>query len=160
MAEIQLPIKPPTRDQLSRMAGGNQEMIRKLEMLFQQAGEITPDQVVVLLQLTQEAQLAADNAISAATEALAQSQAALSQIGLLLNLPSAALAPDDLSPRAELGTIASQNADNVEVGELAATGNIEAASYSVNGNPGASGTGTVISDITVENGIITSITVA
>jgi hypothetical protein len=32
--------------------------------------------------------------------------------------------------------------------------------YSVNGNAGASGTGTVISSITVENGIITAITVA
>lgn len=160
MAEIPLPINPPTRDQLSRMAGGNQEMIRKLEMLFQQAGSITPDEVVILFRLAQEAQLAADAAISAANEALAQAQLALSQIGLLLNLPPEAFAPDDLTPRAELGTLASQNADSVEVGEFAATGNVEAASYSVNGNAGADGTGTVISAITVEKGIITAITVA
>jgi len=38
--------------------------------------------------------------------------------------------------------------------------NTESATYSVNGNAGASGTGTVISAITVENGIITAITVA
>ena len=37
---------------------------------------------------------------------------------------------------------------------------IDAIAYSVNGNAGASGTGTVISAITVENGIITAITVA
>jgi hypothetical protein len=36
---------------------------------------------------------------------------------------------------------------------------IDTTAYSVNGNAGASGTGTVISAITVENGIITAITV-
>lgn len=41
-----------------------------------------------------------------------------------------------------------------------ANGNVNALTYSVNGVAGASGTGTVISSITVVNGLVTAITVA
>lgn len=123
MAEIPLPIKPPTRDQLSRMAGGNQEMIRKLEMLFQQGGQITPDQVVILFQLAQEVSIEANTAAAKANEALASIEAIVARLGLL-PVPMEQVFPDDLSPPIQIGTLAYQNAEDVEVGNLTVTGQL------------------------------------
>lgn len=225
--------RPLTRDQLSRICNGNQEAIRAFEKLFQQAGDVTPADVVILFQIVQEVAIEAADALAEAQNALASLQLLSDSLGL--------------EPRQEIGTLAVQNADQVTVGSLTATGdinaanfiasgdvdavnvnasgdvaavnvnasgdvgavnvvasgdvdavnvdasgnvgavdvnasgdvaavnvnasgdvgalnvnatgNVEAATYSVNGNAGASGTGTTITAITVENGIVTAITV-
>jgi hypothetical protein len=56
-----------------------------------------------------------------------------------------------------IGTVLSFVGDGVTGYDMDNT--LNTTGYSVNGNAGASGTGTVISSITVENGIITAITV-
>lgn len=150
--------KPLTRDQLAKFLP-DQEAIRRFEQLFQIAGTETPDQIVILFRLAQEIAIDAANAQAVANQALSTLELVIEEMALVMGVPLDQQPADDLAPPVQIGTIASQNAESVEVGTLAATGNVAAASYSVNGNAGASGTGTTITAITVENGIVTAITV-
>jgi len=43
--------KPPSRNQIAQMAGGNNDMIRALERLFLQAGNLTPTEINALIDL-------------------------------------------------------------------------------------------------------------
>lgn len=186
-------IRALTRDQLARFLGNNQEAIRYFEQLTSQASS-DADQIVILLRISQEIAIEASNAVAAANNALAGIAAIAAEMGLAIEAPAVEQLqiPDDLTPPIQIGTLAYQNADSVEVGRITATGdidavnftasadvgavnvnasgdvnadnvvatsNVEAGTYSVNGNAGASGTGTTITAITVENGIVTAITV-
>lgn len=176
--------RPLTRDQLAKFLP-DQEAIRRFEQLFTQAGELTPAEVAILTILIAEVSVDAGIAQETAnqvSDSLARIAYSLEIMATnpqfipmatdvievagqtvlpdSIDVPRVEMVPDIFEPPLQVGTLAEQNADNVRVGELTATGNIESASYSVNGNPGASGTGTVLTAMTVENGIITSITIA
>lgn len=101
-------IRPPTRQQLGSFLK-SQELVRYFEQLFLAAGQDTPDEIIVLRRLVEEATVEAQSAFSAAIEALAALQALSDSLGL--------------EPRAQLGTIASQNADAIEVGTVSANVN-------------------------------------
>ena len=85
-----------TRDQLAAFLT-DQQQIRQFELLFS-----TVDQLQVIVGTDFEFQ--ADNAAAAANEALAQ----ISRLAQTLDLLA-------LSPRSELGTIATQNSDNIKI---------------------------------------------
>lgn len=85
-----------TRDQLSTFLK-NQEQIRQFEKLFSTVDAIAPDVVL-------EINIAAGTAQASANEALALVSALTQALELLA-----------LAPRAELGTIAPQNSDNVNI---------------------------------------------
>jgi len=85
-----------TRDQLATFLK-NQEQIRQFEQLFQVADAIAPDVV-------NEVKIDAGNAQTSANEALALISALKQALELLA-----------LAPRSEIGTIAPQNSDNVEI---------------------------------------------
>ncbi len=72
---------------------------------------------------------------------------------------SGAISADSLSATTTVSAVDVVASGDVGTDTVTATGNVEATSYSVNGNAGASGTGTTITAITVENGIVTAITV-
>lgn len=108
-----MPNIPPTRDQLARFLP-NQELIRRFEQLFQEAENTTPADVTILFQLAQEIAIDATNAAAAANEALASIQLIAARLGLL-PVREDAESVDDLKPAVEVGTIASQNADSVDI---------------------------------------------
>jgi hypothetical protein len=85
-----------TRDQLAEFLT-DQQQIRQFELLFSTVDAIAPDVV-------NEVKIEAGSAQATANEALA----ALSALSQALELVT-------LSPRQELGTIASQNSDNVNI---------------------------------------------
>jgi hypothetical protein len=85
-----------TRDQLAEFLT-DQQQIRQFELLFSTVDAIAPDVV-------NEVKIEAGSAQATANEALA----ALSALSQALELVT-------LSPRPELGTIASQNSDNVNI---------------------------------------------
>jgi hypothetical protein len=85
-----------TRDQLAEFLT-DQQQIRQFELLFSTVDAIAPDVV-------NEVKIEAGTAQATANEALA----ALSALSQALELVT-------LSPRPELGTIASQNSDNVNI---------------------------------------------
>jgi hypothetical protein len=85
-----------TRDQLATFLV-NQEQIRQFEKLFSTVDAIAPDVVL-------EINIAAGTAQASANEALALVSALNQALELLA-----------LAPRAELGTIAAQNSDNVNI---------------------------------------------
>lgn len=93
--------RPLTRDQLSRICGGNQEAIRAFEKLFQQSAQVTPAEVIILFQLAQEVAIQAQDALTAANNSLAALQLVIDSLGL--------------EPQLQVGTIAAQNADAVEI---------------------------------------------
>lgn len=148
-------IKPLTRDQLASFLP-DEEAIRRFEKLYQIAATDTPTDIVVLYELVQEAAIDAVTAMTTAIQANDSLLRIAASLEVMASNPQALVPeiPDDLTPAVNVGTLAVQNADNVDVGAL------NAESYSVNGNVGASGTGTVITAMTVEDGIITAITIS
>ena len=110
-------LKPLTRDQLAKFLP-DQEAIRRFEQLYQVAGTDTPTEIIILFQLVEAAQLAAENAVAAANSALSSIETMMSQLEALLasRLPDPVVIPDDIQPSPPvLGTIAAQNANAVEI---------------------------------------------
>lgn len=110
-----------TRDQLATFLK-NQEQIRQFEKLFSTVDDIAPNVVLEINVAAGTAQATA-NAALAALSALAQDTAANdaalnAKVQQALDaVPRLAQALEllALAPRAELGTIASQNSDNVDI---------------------------------------------
>lgn len=99
-----------TRDVLAKIAQGNQRAVIALEQVFSDVGDTFPSTI--------------EEANALAGSALAVAQAATAALSLLaealarLDVAPAQVPPmdaDDTAPRAHLGTISAQNADNVEV---------------------------------------------
>lgn len=61
--------RPLSRQQIARIVGNDQEAIRAFEKLFQQAGQLTPDEILVLSHGIEDAQLAAGSALALVAEA-------------------------------------------------------------------------------------------
>lgn len=117
--------KALTRDQLAKFLP-DQEAIRRFEELFLIAGTTTPDQIIILFRLSQEIAIEAATAQETANEAIASIERLLERAGLLPVTPpfEQTAANDDLAPPIQTGTLAYQNAEEVEVGNLAVTGNL------------------------------------
>lgn len=98
-----------TRDQLAKFLPDHQA-IRAFEQLFDDVDVTIPD-------ANDEANNNAGIALAVANAALAEVANIISELQLALNAPVAqpATFPDDLAPRLEVGTIASQNADAVSI---------------------------------------------
>lgn len=104
MAKLKL-----TREQLAKFLPDHQT-IRAFEQLFNDVDVTIPD-------ANEEANNNAGIALAVANAALAEVANIISKLQLALNAPVAqpAAFPDDLVPRLEIGTIASQNADAVSI---------------------------------------------
>ncbi len=59
---------PPTRQQLARIVNGDQELLRALEALFQQAGTTTPNEIVTVGDIGGSALVQASSAADAVAE--------------------------------------------------------------------------------------------
>jgi hypothetical protein len=98
-----------TREQLGKFLPDHQS-IRAFEQLFEQIDVTIPD-------VSDEVNNNAGIAIAAANAALAEVANIISQLQQVLNapVPQPHIDPDDLAPRLEIGTIASQNAGAVAI---------------------------------------------
>lgn len=74
--------RPLSRQQIARIVGNDQEAIRAFEKLFQQAGQLTPDEILVLSRGIEDAQLAAGSAMALGAEADASIRRAVQDAGL------------------------------------------------------------------------------
>lgn len=128
-------IRVLTRDQLARFLGNNQEAIRYFEQLTAQVSS-DADLIVILLRLSQEIAIEANNAIATANNALAELAEISGQLGVVTEAPrlEPVEIPDDLAPPIQVGTLSYQNAESVQVGDLLVTGALTVAG-------GATGTG-------------------
>ena len=104
MAKLKL-----TREQLAKFLPDHQT-IRAFEQLFDDVDVTIPD-------ASDEANNNAGIALAVANAALAEVANIISELQLALNAPISEppIFPDDLAPRLEIGTIASQNADAVAI---------------------------------------------
>lgn len=104
MAKLKL-----TREHLAKFLPDHQA-IRAFEQLFDDVDVTIPD-------ASDEANNNAGIALAVANAALAEVANIISELQLALNAPVAEppIFPDDLAPRLEIGTIASQNADAVTI---------------------------------------------
>lgn len=74
--------RPLSRQQIARIVGNDQEAIRAFEKLFQQAGQLTPDEILILSRGIEDAQLAAGSALALVAEADAALQRLAQDAGL------------------------------------------------------------------------------
>jgi len=74
--------RPLSRQQIARIVGNDQESIRAFEKLFQQAGQLTPDEILVLSRGIEDAQLAAGSALALVAESDAAVQRLAQDAGL------------------------------------------------------------------------------
>lgn len=121
MAKLKL-----TREHLAKFLPDHQT-IRAFEQLFDDVNVTIPD-------ASDEANNNAGIALAVANAALAEVANIISELQLALNAPVAEppIFPDDLAPRLEIGTIASQNADAVAI----TGGSIDGATFGAT-TPGA-----------------------
>jgi hypothetical protein len=95
---------------LSKIAQGNHQAIVALERVFGDVGGVLPTTI-------EEAAAQANQAIAMAAQALSMNAQLLAAIEALETAPAREqiTLPDDTAPAVQLGSIAAQNADNVEV---------------------------------------------
>ena len=97
------------RDVLAKMVQGNPLAIRQLEQVFSDVGSL-PTTI-------EEARALAGDALQVAQAALAMLALVSDALALLEGAPGAQpeVDPDDMAPRAHLGTISSQDSDSVGI---------------------------------------------
>ena len=98
------------RDTLARLLQGNQVAIRAFERVFSDVGGTLPTTI-------EEAHALAGQALGVAQAAVASLSLLAEAISQLEGIPAPLpqVAHDDTAPRAHLGSLASQNADQVEI---------------------------------------------